>query len=232
MNLGARPLLHPCATILGAMKWLLLLTLGGTGVAIVVLCTVVLLVLHRLHRRNRVRPTRPDDISLLWLVSPQSPARLHRRLVAATRASQSVAERHRPSGRRARRREVPTIVVLCDELEAHAASIDAHLVFAARLSPGPRRQVLAKVARDVAEIERTAVRISVMSAQMRAPVMLTEHADSIAELSTHLDALESAHATLHELEIGAGLHSAPYLQVEAPPVAAPIARAEPSPGSR
>lgn len=214
------------------MKWFLLLTLGGTGAVIVTLCVVVLLVLHRLRRRNRVRPTQADDIPLFWLVSPQSPARLHRRLVSASRAAQVVAERHRPMGRRNRRREPPTIVVLCDQLEAHAASLDAHLAFATRLSPAPRRRVVANVARGVAEIERTAVRISVMSAEMRAPTVLAEHADSIAEMTTQLDALESAHAALRQLEADAGLQPTSHLPIDAPRIAAPVAQTERSTGSR
>ncbi len=208
------------------MKWVLLLTLGGTGAVIVAICAVVLLVLHRLRRRNRVRPGHADDIPLFWLVSPQSPARLHRRLVVASRATHLVAERHRPVGRRARRRDTPTIVVLCEQLESHAASIDAHLAFAARLSPRPRREVLSNLVRGVGEIERTAVRISVMSTEMRAPTVLAEHADGIAEMSGRLDALESAHASLRELEAGAGLRSDSFLDIDRGRPEGPIAEAE------
>lgn len=199
------------------MKWFLLLTLGGTGAVIVTLCIAVLLVLHRLRRRNRVRPAQADDIPLLWLVSPQSAARLHRRLVAATRAAQLVADRHRPAGRRGkrgRREDPPTIVVLCEQLEVQAAMIDTHLAFAVRLASRPRRQVLASLAPGVAEIERTASRIAVMSAEMRAPTVLAEHTDGIAELSNRMDALESATASLRELEAGAGLLSPSFLQVD------------------
>lgn len=218
--------LGTATTNLSQVKWFLLLALGGTGAVIVMLCAVVLLVLHRLRRRNRVTPSQPDDIPLVWLLSPQAPARLHRRLVAATRAAQLVAERHRPVGRRARRRETPTIVVLCEQLEAHAASVDAHLAFAARLAPAPRRKVLSTLAPGVAEIERTAARISVMSTEISAPTVLAQHTDGIAEMSGRLDALESAHASLRELEAGAGLRSASILQVHPEQVDAPVARAE------
>lgn len=213
------------------MKWFLLLTLGGTGAVIVTMCIVVLLVLHRLRRRNRVSPAQANDISLLWLVSPQSPARLHRRLVAATRSTQLVAARHRPAGRRARRSEIPTIVALCEQLEANAIALDSHLAFASRLSPSARRQVLAHLSPGVAEIERTAIRISMMSTEMRAPTVLAEHVDGINEMSNRLDALESARASLHELEAGAGLAS-PSLFTASQPVPAPVVRAEPSTGSR
>jgi hypothetical protein len=208
------------------VKWFLLLALGGTGALIVTICAVLLLVLHRIRRRNRVRPTQPDDIPLFWLLSPQSPARLHRRLVAAARAAQLVAERHRPTGRRAKHRDTPTIVVLCEQLESHAASIDAHLAFAARLSPGPRREVLSNLVRGVGEIERTAARISVMSTEMRAPAVLAEHENGIAEMSGRLDALESAHASLRELEAGAGLRSDSFLDIDRSRPETPIARAE------
>lgn len=187
------------------MKWLLLLTLGGSGAVIVFLCLLVLLVQHRVRRRNRVRPTEPDDIPLSWLVSPQPAARLHRRLVVAARVAGMVAERHRPIGRRARRRERPTIVALCDQLEAHAASIDAHLTLATRLPPARRRPVLAHLGEGVEEIERTAARLSVMSAEIHAPTVLVEHADGIAEMSRRLDALESAGATLRDIEAGVGV---------------------------
>ncbi len=214
------------------MKWFLLLTLGGTGALVVTLCAVLLLVLHRIRRRNRVQPSQPNDVPLFWLLSPQSPARLHRRLVAAARTAQLVAERHRPVGRRARRQDTPTIVVLCEQLETHAASIDAHLAFAARLAPGPRRQVLSSLTPGVIEIERTAARISVMSTQMRAPTVLAEHVDGIAEMSGRLDALESAHASLRELEAGAGLRSDSFLDLDRPQPETALARAERATGSQ
>lgn len=195
------------------MKWLLLLTLGGTGAVIVTACVVVLLVLHRLHRRNRVRPTQADEISLFWLISPQPAARLHRRLVASAHSVQVVAERHRPVGRRQRRQSPPTIVVLCEQLEAHAAALDAHLAFATRLAPGPRRQVLASLPAGVAEVERAAARIAVMSTEISTPRVLVDEVDGLDAMSTHLDSLELAHATLRELEAGAGLRPPSFPQV-------------------
>jgi len=204
------------------VKWFLLLALWGMGAVVITVCLAVFLVLHRMRRRNRVRPTEPDDVPLFWLISPQAPARLHRRLVAAARAAQLVAERHRPVGRRARRMEPPTIVVLCEQLEAHAASLDAHLAFAMRLAPAARRRVLANLAPGVSEIERTTVRISVMSAEMRAPVVLAEHVDGIAEMSTRLDALESAHATLREVEAGTGLRSPSPMRTDPERAVVPI----------
>ena len=62
-----------------------------------------------------------------------------------------------------------------------------------RLAPAARRRVLANLAPGVTEIERTTVRISVMSAEMRAPVVLAEHVDGIAEMtsvSTHWSRLK------------------------------------------
>lgn len=189
------------------MKWFLLAGLGATGAVIVALCTMVLLVQHRLRRRNRVRPAVRDDAPLFWLVSPQSAARFHRRLIVAARIAQGVAERHRPVGRRARRQDPPTIVALCEQLEAQAASLDSHLPLALHLPMARRRSVLSHLAGGVAEIERTAARLSVMSAEISAPTVLATHADGLADLGRRLDALESANDTIRQIEAGAGLAS-------------------------
>ncbi len=189
------------------MKWFLLFTLGGTGAVIVFLCLTVLLILHRLRRRNRVRPSEPDDIPLHWLVSPQLAARHHRRLVVASRAAFVVAERHRPAGRRARRQEPPPIVALCEQLVAHAASLDAHLALAMHLPVPRRRRVITHLAGGISEIERTAARLTLMSAEITAPTVLVEHADGMAEMSLRLDALEAADVSLREIEAGAGVTS-------------------------
>lgn len=193
---------------LGRVKWFLLLALGGTGAVIVTLCVLLLLVQHRIRRRNRVRPADAPTAPIYWLVAPQAPARLHRRLVAAARVAQAVAERHRPTGRRARRQDPPTIVSLCEQLEAHAASIDAHLPLVAHHPPARRREVLAHVNRSVKELERMAARLSVMSTEISAPTVLAGHVDTMAELRTRLDTLEAAHATFGEIESEVGITTA------------------------
>ncbi len=214
------------------MKWFLLFTLGGTGAVIVALCVILLLIQHRIRCRNRVQPHEPDDVPLFWLVSPQPAARLHRRLVVAARSAQLVAERHRPTGRRARRQAPPTIVTLCDQLVAQAASLDAHLPLAGRVPAAGRREVLGHLARGVAEVERTAARLSVMSAQIAAPTVLAEHVDGMTEMSLRLDALESAHASVREIEAGAGLTSPSALWTSPERAAVPASPPEPRAESR
>lgn len=211
------------------VKWFLLLTLGGTGAVIVTICVLLLLVQHRLRRRNRVLPAAAGTAPMFWLVSPQSPARLHRRLVAAARVAQAVAERHRPTGRRARRQEPPTIVGLCEQLEAHAASIDSHLPLVAHHPPARRREVLRQLTRNVDELERTAARLSVMSAEISAPTVLAGHVDTMAELGTKLDTLEAAHASLREIESDVGVTTAPRWTPQPQPQPPPLALPEQQP---
>lgn len=191
------------------MKWVLLFVLFVIGAIIVTMSTLVLFVRHRLHRLHRIEPSTSTGAPLYWLLSPQVAARLHRRLVAAGRTAQLVAERHRPSGRRARRQEPPTIVGLCADLQAQAVSLDQHLPMVGRLPASQRRSVLARLTIGVAEVERGAARLSVMSAEISAPRVLPHEDDDEVELSRRLDSLEAANQELRAIEADCGLTSMP-----------------------
>lgn len=205
------------------MKWVLLFALGGTGAVVVAMCILVLLVRHRLQRRHRVQPKVASDAPLYWILSPQAPARLHRRLVAAARAARLVAARHQPTGRRGRKLEPPTIVRLCQELEGQAQALDTHLALAGRLPARQRRLVVAQLANGVGEVERTVARLSMMSAEIAAPRALVGHLDDATDLTRQLDDLERADQELRAIEAAAGLTSStPFRTAAAEPVMASL----------
>jgi uncharacterized membrane protein len=211
------------------MKWVLLIFLLSLGTIIVSLCSLVLLVRARLHRRNRVEPRTATGAPLYWLVSPQAVARLHRRLVASSRTVEMVAQRHRPRGRRGVRSQPPAIVGLCEALQQQALGLDSHLAMIVHLPAGQRRQVLGQLAVGVVEVERTAARLSLMSAELEAPRVLPDDIDGMTELTQRLDGLEAAHRELSAIEAGAGLDSASLLRPRAtqPVPAWPPPAAEP-----
>jgi len=192
-----------------------LMVLLVLGAIIVSLCSLVLLVRARLHRRHRVDPHTATGAPLTWLVSPQAGARLHRRLVASSRTVEMVAQRHRPTRRRGTKSEPPAIVGLCEALQRQALSLDGHLAMVVHLPAAQRRQVLGQLTVSVVEVERTAARLSMMSADLEAPRVLPHDIDSMTELTQRLDGLEAAHRELSAIEAGAGLDSAPLLRPRA-----------------
>lgn len=172
-----------------------------TWVAIVTLAFVVLR--WRLHKANRVSPAMRSPAPLLWLWSPREPARLHRRLRAATH------EIHLAPSRRSR--DVPTLSVddLRRELEYQAVEID-HLLVAAARHPKPQRQsLLRELQAQVAEVERLSMRLSRMTRDPSRPStgwdVNTAPPEVLAHISHQLDLLDQAQAELTEIERAAGL---------------------------
>jgi len=150
---------------------------------------VVLLSLGWLHRRNRVARTVPTFAPITWLVLPERPARLHRRLrrsVATARAGAALY------GHGAR--SVPSAVLsLVEELEARACALDGRITVAARAAGPARFNLLNAAETEVAEMEGLAQRVvglattwATAAATGRGP------APGVADLAQRLDALDAA----------------------------------------
>ena len=171
-----------------------LLVLVVSFVALMALSSVALgLALWRLGRRNRLHPATPTPAPITWLVSPQRPARLHRRLQAAV-----VTANHRePARSRRRGRKAPTTSVddLVQELVREAAAVDQQLVVAARAPRRVRVRLLGVCDPQVAQIERVAARLAVLASADARPA-----GAAIAALEDRLDALEAARQEIADLE--------------------------------
>lgn len=208
---------------------MLLLALGGTGVVIVFLCIVVLLVRHRIAQRHRVDPSVRTEAPLVWLVDPRAPARLHRRLVRIGHTASAISEDHRPPTRRLRRSEPPRpIAVVADDLRRHAVVVDSQVARLAVLAPRARYAPMADLTESVDELERAAVRLMALSAEVRAPRMLEADDPALLAVAGRIDRLADAHRDLIEIERSLGLVPEPRIALAAPPVDPPPPTYRPS----
>ncbi|MCU1453150.1 MAG: hypothetical protein JWN46_1296 [Acidimicrobiales bacterium] len=190
------------------MKWALLLVLGTGGALVVAASATLLYVRHRLRRRNRVDHRVPNGVPLTWLVDPRHGPRLHRRLVRAGQAAEVVAAQHRPSGRRARRVDPPTIVELAAELRGHAASLDRQLGAASALPASVRGGSVRRLESGVAEVEIAVRRLCALSVELAAPQLSPGHARGLADLGEHIELLTGAHRELAQVDADNGLITA------------------------
>ena len=168
-------------------------------VVIVLLCLLpfiigtggVLLATRALQRANRVSPQLPGLAPASWVVLPERPARLHRRLRRAVAMARRAAELHAAgAGKRAR---PTTIADLSGDLERRACVIDGQLVVASRTGGAARWGALNDLESQVAEVERLATRITGMvSAWTATTVELTSGPDALRAIGERLDALEDA----------------------------------------
>lgn len=190
-----------------------------TWLAIVTLAFVVLR--WRLQKANRVSPAMRSPAPVTWLWSPTMPARLHRRLQAATRPIHLAPSR--------RSRDVPSLSVddLRRELEYQAVELDHHVVAAAQHPKVQRRSLLRQLQGQVAEIERLSIRLSRMARDPSRPSsgwdVAAHPPEVLAHISRQLDLLDQAQEELTEIERAVGLVDVD--RVLAPtkqPVAAPL----------
>lgn len=211
------------------MKWLLLAFLGTTGVVIVASCVLALLVRGRLRRRHRVDPKVATGAPITWLADPRPAARLHRRLARVGRLASGVADAHQPSKKRGRRAaDAPPIVEVATSLRAQAVALDGQLARAALLAPGPRREVLRRLERAVAELERAGQELTALSTEVLAPPVLAWEAEGVLDLAGQVERLAAAHRQLLELDQRNGLVPDPTLvapAADAPTVVAPAPQA-------
>ncbi len=150
-----------------------------------------------LRRYNRVSLRARSRAPLSWLVSPRRAAVAHRRLRRAVGGARVAAGLQRGSGRRSGSSSLSGCVI---ELERHAATVDDHLVLAARCSPAVRRSLVSGLGREVGEVERLAARVTSAAIGRSSGGSPARLDDVIGRIGDHLDALEAARADLAALE--------------------------------
>src|SRR3954465_8286758 len=103
-------------------------------VPVVLTAVAVAVTARSLRRANRVSPRVVTAAPTTWLLVPERPARLHRRLRRAGVALHGAAELHSgpPARRRAPAPAPSSLSELAGDLERRACAIDAELVVAAR----------------------------------------------------------------------------------------------------
>jgi hypothetical protein len=156
----------------------------------------------RLQRANRVHPAHRTPAPLPWLWSPTQPARLHRRLRTAVQATAATAP-----PRRDERGPSTSIDELRVELEHHAVQLDQRVVVAARQPRPYRRDALAELRPQVAQLEALSVRLGRLRRPDGTPASGWDEttADALARITGHLDLFDEANRELTEIERSAGL---------------------------
>ena len=187
------------------MNWLALTLLAITVITICAWSAAFLLVRGRIRRRHRVDPTVATSAPTSWLVDPRAPARLHRRIAKAGQVAGTVIDEHRPTGRRARKAEPPTIVALATDLRGHAVALDQRLARAAVLAPQARRAHVAAIAGEVASLETAAAALVQLDLDLRRPVRLPTDPEPAVDLEERTARLAAALRELDELDASAGL---------------------------
>jgi len=164
---------------------------------VVLLAAAVATLRWALRRSNRVDPSRATAAPLAWLWSPTEPARLHRRLRTAVRASQPLTP-----DRRSERGPSLSVDELRRDLAHQAALIDDRVVLAARQPRHARRSQLYELRRQVAALEALSVRIAALGRPDGAPASGWDESPeaAIARIGHTLDLLDDAHRELSELE--------------------------------
>ena len=165
-----------------------LVYLGFVGLAAAFVATV----LYSLRRRNRVAAKVKTPAPVTWLVSPRSPARMHRRLrnaLASARIAYSpaVGEAH------------PQLPDLALTLEREAVITDQLLVAASTSPRSHRRQSLRPLQMQVTEIERLAHQIA-HTARRAGPAAIPQAADGLRDVADQLEALRAAQREVDEIE--------------------------------
>src|SRR4051812_22651217 len=120
---------------------LLLVVLTVCAIPVIVAAAAALFAVRNLRRANRVSPRMPTTGPVTWLLLPDRPARLHRRLRRAVAMVRAAAQLDAGAG--PGRRITPSAVAeLGADLEQRACVIDAQLVVAARATGAGRRRMV------------------------------------------------------------------------------------------
>lgn len=190
------------------LLWTLVLGASAIGAVVVAACIVVLFTRSRLQQHHRVDRSVATRAPLSWLVDPREPARLHRRLAKVGRAAAAVGDGHRTRARRLRRkRPDPPIVAVADDLRAKAVLLDEQLARLSYLSPRARHLPLLELGQAVSSLERAAIQLVALSAEVRAPRVLAGDDPALLDVTGQIERLVEAHQALLDLDAEAGLVS-------------------------
>ena len=208
------------------MKWFLIWLLGGTGMLIVLACLIFLVARGRLRRKHRVDHKVATGAPAKWMISPGTPARLHRRLVRVGQVAAAISEDHNPKRRLARRGELSPIGAAATDLKAQAITADRQLARMARLAPVARRHTMTELQRQVHELERAATALTSLSVQALTPRSLP-YADGVADIRGQLERLAQAQHELDAIDADSGLAPARTNPLAPSSDAPPAARLSP-----
>ncbi len=216
------------------MKWALLAVVWIL-IGIVVACAAAIgMVRLRLRARHRVNPKVATDTPYWWMVSPATPARLHRRLARAMVVARDGLERTRPPKKRLRRR-APTSPLdpLVEKLDAEAVAVDQHLLLVSRLRGAERQRLLTHLDGQVRDVEHLAGRVAMLGVQAAAPTERLDGPTAIDEIESQVALLEQSRTELAALDQANGLATTARLPGAVPSsTGAPIEATahRPSPG--
>lgn len=150
-----------------------------------------------LRKRNQVVPGTPTAAPTVWMASPASGARLHRRLrtaVAVARSSAAAAVAN------------PQLVELTAELEREALALDGHVVVASRIVGKEGRARMSALSGQVRQIEQMASQVSMLAVQAQAALVTQTQGSALEDLARQLDLLEQARHEVAAVEQAAGVH--------------------------
>lgn len=155
------------------------------------------LLVKSMGRANRVSPRVPTFAPTSWLLLPERPARLHRRLRRCAAMARSGAALHAGGAGRG----LPTVPDLADEIERRACSVDTQVVLAARARGPERWSMLNALESEVAEVEALASRLVGLTTTW-ATVAAAGHQQpgGSRAIAERLDALEQAVREVDQLQ--------------------------------
>lgn len=188
------------------MKWFLVAAVWVVVAIVAMAAGVVGMVRLRLRARHRINPKVPTDTPYLWMLSPATPARLHRRLAKAMAVARDGLERTRPPKRRLRRKLAPSpLDPLVAKLDAEALAVDRHLLLVSRLGGGERQRLLAHLDGQVRQVEHLAGRVAMLGVQAASPIERIDGPTAIDEVESQVALLEQSRTELAALDRANGL---------------------------
>lgn len=153
---------------LSTILWVFLALTGGLAL---VMLAIVALGRSFLRRRLRLHPKHKSPVPSLWLASPRSPARAHRRLRLATaRARYEAATISSASGTADPAHLADTL----EQLHLRAFELERVLLSASRVPLAHRRRAMTSIWGEITRIEENVHLLSGATAAWRTTVMSTE----------------------------------------------------------
>jgi hypothetical protein len=169
---------------------ILLIVLTVLGLMVLTAVGSVAVLVWMLKRHNRVSPQTPTGAPLVWLCSPSTPARTHRRLRTVAATTRTVP----------RSPDAPTHSrsALAAELEQQAVALDQWVVWTAHAPQRWRRDHYRAIQAQVRQLEMLAMRLS--SLENDRPYGSDANRPSLDQLAEQVDQHEQAHAEIRALE--------------------------------
>jgi hypothetical protein len=180
---------------MGEVLIVLLLLFGSVGLGVV---ATAWLAWRWLRRRNEISVDHPTRPPLRWLISPESCARLHRRLAKAVGVVRLTMRTTR------RRRNKGPFASLAADIETQALALDHDLMIAVHLRGQSGMVMRRQVTSGVEMIERIAHRLASVSASS-AIADAEPTAEALHRITEYLDTLDAARAEIARIERDAGL---------------------------